>query len=87
MYKKIINTYLSLRSEKKTVQIQIGWLLQKQTDLDLNCLLRQGMSCSARKGLNNYFFLFFLQNCCWYSFEGLQQGTSNEYPQHVFMEK
>ena len=31
--------------------IQIGWLLQKPTDLDLHCLLRQGMSCSAREGL------------------------------------
>ena len=26
-------------------------LLQKPTDLDLHCLLRQGMSCSAREGL------------------------------------
>ena len=26
--------------------------LQKPTDLDLHCLLRQGMSCSAREGLN-----------------------------------
>ena len=24
-------------------------------DLDLHCLLRQGMSCSAREGLNYYF--------------------------------
>ena len=35
----------------QTVQIQISWLLQKPTDLDLHCLLRQGMSCSAREGL------------------------------------
>ena len=34
------------------MQIQISWLLQKPTDLDLHCLLRQGMSCSAREGLN-----------------------------------
>ena len=33
------------------MQIQISWLLQKPTDLDLHCLLRQGMSCSARKAL------------------------------------
>ena len=33
------------------MQIQISWLLQKATDLDLHCLLRQGMSCSAREGL------------------------------------
>ena len=37
----------------QTVQIQISWLLQKPTDLDLHCLLRQGMSCSAREGLRN----------------------------------
>ena len=29
----------------------ISWLLKKPTDLDLHCLLRQGMSCSAREGL------------------------------------
>ena len=33
------------------MQIKISWLLQKPTDLDLHCLLRQGMSCSAREGL------------------------------------
>ena len=33
------------------MQIQISWLLQKPTDLDLHYLLRQGMSCSAREGL------------------------------------
>ena len=27
------------------MQIQISWLLQMPTDLDLHCLLRQGMSC------------------------------------------
>ena len=32
--------------------MQISWLLQKPTDLDLHCLLRQAMSCSAREGLN-----------------------------------
>ena len=34
------------------MQIQISWL----TDLDLHCLLRQGMLCSAREVLNSYFF-------------------------------
>ena len=37
----------------QTVQIQISWLLQKQTDLDLHCLLRQSMMCLARDGLIN----------------------------------
>ena len=35
----------------QTVQIRISWLLQKPTDMDLHCLLRQGMSCSAREAL------------------------------------
>ena len=38
------------------MQIQISWLLKKPTDLDLHCLLRQGMSCSAREGLNSNLF-------------------------------
>ena len=33
------------------MQIQISWLLYKPADLDLHCLLRQGMSCSAREWL------------------------------------
>ena len=34
------------------MQIQISWLLQKPTDLDLHCLLKQGMSWSEREGLS-----------------------------------
>ena len=34
-----------------------------------------------------YFFSFLLKNiCCGYSLEVPHRGTSNEYPQHVFME-
>ena len=33
------------------MQIQISWLLQKPTDLDLHCLQRQGISGSAGQGL------------------------------------
>ena len=39
----------------KTVQIQISWLLQKPSDLDLHCLQRQGISGFSRTwvmGLN-----------------------------------
>ena len=32
-----------------TVQIQISWLLQKPTYLDLHCLLKQGMTCLERE--------------------------------------
>ena len=34
------------------------------------------------------FFLFFDKNiCCGYSLEVPLQGTSNEYPQHMFLSK
>ena len=38
-------------TEWQTVQIQISWLLQKSTDLDLCCLQRQGISGTSRTGL------------------------------------
>ena len=34
------------------MQIQISWLLQKPTDLDLHCLLRQGISRFSRTRVN-----------------------------------
>ena len=40
----------------QTLKIQISWLLQKPTDLDLHCLLGQGMSCSAKEGLISEIF-------------------------------
>ena len=33
---------MNSHTEWQTVQIQISWLLQKPTDLDLHCLQRQG---------------------------------------------
>ena len=36
-----------------TVQIQISWLLQKPTDLDLHYLQRQGISGCGRTRVNN----------------------------------
>ena len=44
------------------MQIQISWLLQKPTDLDLHSLLRRGMSCSAREGLK--MFVLILSMSC-----------------------
>ena len=35
---------INSNTEWQTVQIQIGWLLQKPTDLDLHCLQKQGIS-------------------------------------------
>ena len=42
---------IEIHTFNETVQIQISWLLQKPTDLDLHCLQSQGMSCSAWEGL------------------------------------
>ena len=36
------------QTERQTVQIQISWLLQKPTDLDLHCLQSQGISGFSR---------------------------------------
>ena len=35
---------INSHTEWQTVQIQISWLLQKPTDLDLHCLQRQDIS-------------------------------------------
>ena len=39
---------INSNAEWQTVQIQISWLLQKPTDLDLHCLQRQGISGFSR---------------------------------------
>ena len=58
------------------MQIQISWLLQKPTDLDLYCLQRQGISRFSRTRVKS------LENmCCGYSVEVSHWSTSNEYPQ------
>ena len=40
----------------QTVQIQISWLLQKPTDLDLHCLQKQGISGFSMTRVNNVAF-------------------------------
>ena len=57
----------------QTVQIQISWLLQKPSDLDLHCLQRQDIS-----GLRAGHGLRFLQADCEDSFEGLVGCPSDE---------
>ena len=44
----------------QTVQIQISWLLQKPTDLDLHCLQRQGISGFSRTRVITFFFSFLM---------------------------
>ena len=48
---------ITLHTKWQTVQIQISWLLQKPTDLDLHSLQRQGISGFSRTRVN---FLFFI---------------------------
>ena len=36
---------------------------------------------------HQYFSYFYMKTCCGYSLEATLWGTSNEYPQHVFMKK
>ena len=46
---------IDLHTWWQTVQIQISWLLQKPTDLDLHCLQRQSISGFSRTRVNiNY---------------------------------
>ena len=43
---------------------------------------------SDKRGIHIIFFLFLHENiCCGYSLEAPRLGASNEYPQHVFVEK
>ena len=45
----------NIHTEWQTVQIQISWLLQKPTDLDLHYLQRQGISGFSRTRVNSMF--------------------------------
>ena len=49
---------INSHTEWQTVQIQISWLLQKPTDLDLHCLQRQGISGLSRTRINCYLCTF-----------------------------
>ena len=51
-------------SEWQTVQIQISWLLQKPTDLDLHCLQTQGISGFSRTRV---------KLCMYYTHVGIRQ--------------
>ena len=43
---------INWHTEWQTVQIQISWLLQKPTDLDLHCLQSQGISRFSKTRVN-----------------------------------
>ena len=52
-----INSY----TKWQTVQIQISWLLQKPTDLNLHCLQKQGLSGFSRTRVFIWCFLMPMQ--------------------------
>ena len=62
------------------MQIQISWLLQKPTDLDVHCLLRQGMSCSTSEGLNLW-DTHFIRDFCRYF---MIMYTDDKFCHHVW---
>ena len=45
---------INSHTEWQAVQIQISWLLQKPTDLDLHCLQKQGISGFSRTRVNKF---------------------------------
>ena len=51
-YYLIQNVDIDLHNEWQTVHIQISWLLQKPTDLDLHCLRRHDISGFSRTSVN-----------------------------------
>ena len=51
-----------------------SWLLKKPTDLDLHCLLRQGMSCSARERLKEVIIFFPFKVDCFLEGVGVQES-------------
>ena len=53
---------INLHTCWQTVQIQISWLLQKPTDLDLHCLQKQDVSGFSRTRVNR---LTKLLKCVW----------------------
>ena len=66
---------INLHTWWQTVQIQISWLLQKPTDLDLHCLQNRIYPGSAGQGLI-------------YSVRCLPPwGASNEYPQQTLLQR
>ena len=63
------------------MQIQISWLPQKPTDLDLHCLQRQGISRFSRQGLIICTFVHVLSGddtCSSGSNDDLIEGTDGD---------
>ena len=56
---QVIDTYSHIQWQ--TVQIQISWLLQKPSDLDLHCLQMQGISRRSRTRVKNDIYYIFPQ--------------------------
>ena len=73
----ILIVALNLHTQCQTVQIQISWLLQKPTDLDLHCLQRQVYPGSAGQGLrSNCQLIRLLDSGCWWKFTYLMTNRT-----------
>ena len=57
----ILIVAIKSHTEWQTLQIQISWLLQKPTDLDLHCLQRQGIMGFSRMRVNKNISKHYLQ--------------------------
>ena len=76
---------INLLSDWPTVQIQISWLLQKPTDLELHCLQRQDISGLSRSRVNIfilpslpifiYINIFHWLRCCNDKFRALDKDS------------
>ena len=80
---------INSHTEWQIVQIQISWLLQKPTDLDLHCLQRQGISGFSRTRVKFLSLLCFLQILTFlivYSFrKDLVCSSANNVSQVIFL--
>ena len=64
---------INSHTERQTVQIQISWLLQKPTDLDLQCFQKQDISGFSRTRVSIY-----LAVCCLSAFRKVSGLKSSE---------
>ena len=66
---------INSHTQQQTVQIQISWLLQKPTDLNLHCLQRQGISRFSRTRVKQPLHNFHLNIRIYYTIITLHFGT------------
>ena len=70
----------------QTVQIQISWLLQKPTDLDLHCLQRQGVSGFSRTRVKTSIIKYTIYNAYIFA-EKMWVAFAFAKASHIFQQK